>query len=55
MLLKLAGADVLFIARGAHLEAIRKNSVRLQIGKAGRSWRRRRRPRTRRNSDRKIT
>jgi 2-dehydropantoate 2-reductase len=37
VLLKLAGANVSLIARGAHLEAIRKNGLRLQIGKEEKS------------------
>lgn len=37
VLLKLAGADVSLIARGAHLEAIRKNGLRLQIGQEEKS------------------
>jgi 2-dehydropantoate 2-reductase len=32
VLMKLAGADVSLIARGAHLEAIRKNGLKLHIG-----------------------
>lgn len=32
VLMKLAGADVSLIARGAHLEAIKKNGLKLQIG-----------------------
>ena len=32
VLMKLAGADVSLIARGAHLDAIKKNGLKLQIG-----------------------
>ncbi len=32
VLMKLAGADVSLIARGAHLEAIRKNGLKLHVG-----------------------
>ena len=54
VLLKLAGADVSLIARGPHLEAIRKNGLRLQIGKEEKSAKM---PATAdpRDSDRKIT
>ena len=54
VLLKLAGADVSLIARGAHLKAIKDNGLKLRIGGEERS-RNSPRPTTRRSSGRRTT